>query len=189
MTKKFIYGYDANKYIEKAHYILREKYPWFKEEMLEKKVKYTIEKIDGKYKFCSYSIYSDGEEKRYILDCDGEEFISNIVENGSFYVENANPTKDVFKVPFECGTDAHGWHLEMYEFRTHKLGGYSSFVQAGDRCTGGSREFFLPESFFEGTFDEFLDKYIELVPGWAFGLYKEDLQNVDGLKEFLGFTK
>lgn len=189
MSKKFPYGYDVNKYIEIAYSKLKEKYPWFKEEMVNTKTKYTIEKISNKYKYCSYAIYSDGTSKRYSYDYDSDEFINYIVSDCSFYVECANDTKDIFKVPFEGGTDAHGWYLERYEFRTHKLGGYSSFVQAGDRCTGGSREFFLPDSFFEGTFDEFLDKYIELVPGGAFGLYKSDLQEVDGLKEFLGFTK
>ncbi len=189
MSKKFPYGYDVNKYLEKAYDKLRDMYPWFKEEMLENKCSFAIEKIGNKYQYCYYQEYPSGNVKRFIEDCDGEGFIEKIVSYSSSYVENANPTIEVFKVPFDYGTDAHGWYLERYEFRLHELGGYSAFVEAGDRCTGGSREFFIPNSFFEGTFDEFLDKYANLVPGGAFGLYKSDLQETDGLKEFLGFTK
>ena len=81
-----------------------------------------------------------------------------------------------------------GWYLERYEFNEHKLGGYSAFVQAGDRVAGGSRTFFIPDSYMKGTYEEFLDKYCELVPGY-FGLGKADLINDKGLKEFLGFKK
>ena len=37
------------------------------------------------------------------------------------------------------------------------------------------------------VYDEFLDKYCKLAPGNFYGLYKEDLEKVVGLKDFLGF--
>ena len=61
-------------------------------------------------------------------------------------------------------------------------------VQAGDRVTGGTREFFIPPDCFETkSYEEFLDRYLEIVPGGAFGLYKKDLLSDTGLKEFLGY--
>ncbi len=37
------------------------------------------------------------------------------------------------------------------------------------------------------TYEEFLDRYLEIVPGGAFGLYKEDLLPDEDLKRFLGY--
>ena len=31
------------------------------------------------------------------------------------------------------------WYLEIYRIRKHELGGYSAYVQAGNRSAGGSR--------------------------------------------------
>ena len=92
------------------------------------------------------------------------------------------------EIPVSGGIDICGWTLERYEFRTHRLGGYSSMIQAGNRYTGGNREFFIPPSFFEGSFDEFLEKYNEMVPG-AFGLDGSYLAKIPELKAFLGFEK
>ena len=66
------------------------------------------------------------------------------------------------------------------------MGGYSVFCQAGDRVAGGSRTFFIPPDYFNGTYDEFLDKYIELVPS-VFGFTKEELAEIPELKKFLGY--
>ena len=115
-----------------------------------------------------------------------EDFYSAILNHNEYKIASYNPIKDTFKVPIACGTDAHGWYLERYEFSSHELGGYTVFVQAGDRTTGGSRTFYIPQDYFDGTFDEFLDKYTVLVPR-SFGMGKEDLKNTKGLKEFLGF--
>ena len=61
-------------------------------------------------------------------------------------------------------------------------------MQAGDRVTGGSRTFFITPYCFEAkTYDEFLDRYLEIVPGSSFGLGKEELYKNDKLKSFLGY--
>ena len=102
--------------------------------------------------------------------------------------EVKNPVVEVFKLPIPCGVDLCGWFLERYEFRKHELDGISSMIQAGNRSTGGNRHFYLPDSFFEGTYDEFIEKYNNLVPG-CFSLEKEWLDKNKGLKKFLGFKK
>ena len=61
-------------------------------------------------------------------------------------------------------------------------------VTAGDRVTGGSREFFItPNCFKAKTYDEFLDRYQEIVPGRSFGLTKDDLLKDEKLKKFFGY--
>ena len=189
MSSNFPYKYDVDVYIDKAIEKMKFTYPWVKREILLDKYRYAIEKVGNRYKYVSYYTWDDGKVDREIVKGGADEFIKRIMQDNYYRVESANPTKEVFKVPFACGTDAHGWYLERYEFRTHDLGCYSSFVQAGDRCTGGSREFFIPPSYLEGTFSDFLDKYMEMVPGGSFGLYREDLENTPGLKEFLGFKE
>lgn len=187
MSKKFPYGYDIDKYIDKVFEKLKKEYPWATRDMLRKEYVYAIEKIDSKYHFVIYNTNYKGEDGKDVRDDYAEKFIDYVFWLNSYNVEDANEVEETFKVPFDCGTDAHGWCLEQYDFRKHTLGGYSAFVQAGDRTTGGSRTFFIPDSFFEGTYDEFLDQYCDMVPGGAFGLYKSDLLNTPGLKEFLGF--
>ena len=61
-------------------------------------------------------------------------------------------------------------------------------VTAGNRSTGGSRDFFItPDCFEAKTYEEFLDRYLEIVPGHSFGLGKKDLLPDKDLKEFLGY--
>ena len=58
----------------------------------------------------------------------------------------------------------------------------------GDRVTGGNREFFItPDCFKAETYDEFLDHYLEIVPGHSFGLTKKDLIKDTKLKKFFGY--
>ena len=178
---------DVNFYIEEALKKLKETYPWATKKMFRKNYTYKIEKINDKYQFISYHKWSDNDIDKEIIDINKEEIINLIIRENESSIEDANPVKEIFKIPLECGIDAHGWTLEIYQFRSHKLGGYSSYVQAGNRSTGGSREFFIPPSYMKGNFDKFLEKYEELVPPWAFGLDKEYLKKVSGLKEFLGF--
>ena len=125
---------------------------------------------------------------KLILDCDGEKFIENIISCQRYAVESANKVKEVFEVPGQSGKILSGWYLERYEFRSHILGGYSVFVQAGDRVAGGSRTFFIPMSYFDGDYTDFLDKYCNLVSP-AFGFTKKELSNIEGLKKFLGYKK
>ena len=71
-----------------------------------------------------------------------------------------------------------------------QTGDYKVYVQAGNRTTGGSRTFFITPSCFEAKdYDEFLERYLEIVPGDSFGLGKEDLLADKELKSFFGFDE
>lgn len=185
---KFPYGTDAEKYVEKALQKIRVTHPWATPDMLNKKYSYAIEEKAGQFVFVSYYKWDDGEIERSEFDCSGDEFIDRIIGDNESWVESANPVKDVFEIPIPGGIDISGWTPERYEFRTHELGGYSSMIQAGNRYTGGSRVFFIPLAFFEGTFEEFIEKYNKIIPG-AFYLDKSYLENIPELKVFLGFVK
>ena len=185
MSKKFPYGYDIEKYIDKAIEKMKYTYPWVKKELFDKRYEYSIEKIGNRYQYIS-TYHWDNREEREILKCNSEEFIQKIIYNQEYKIEDANPVKEVFIVPGQSGKIISGWHLERYEFRSHVLGGYSVFCQAGDRVTGGSRTFFIPNDYFTGDYNEFLDKYIKLVPP-SFGFTKDELLNIKELKRFLGY--
>jgi hypothetical protein len=186
MDERFPYGYDADAYVEKALEKLKITYPWAARELFRKNWRYAVEEENGRHVYVSYFAWSKKDIERFVRGGDADEFIDSIVDDQRSWIESANPVAEKFAVPFG-GVNAHGWHLEGYEFRRHVLGGYSAWVQAGDRNTGGSRTFFIPPVFFDGTYEEFLDRYCGLVPGAAFGLGREDLENVPGLKVFLGF--
>lgn len=188
MTKKFPYGYNIDKYIEECCKRLKKDYFWFTKDMLDKRYKFTIEKEDNKYQYIRY--YKDEyNEIRTVLDWikSFDEFYSSYECSNEYSITKANPIKDVYKVPIKSGSDAHGWYLERYEFNSHELGGFSVFVQAGDRVTGGSRTFYIPQDFFNGTYEEYIDKHCELIPPSHFGMGKEELLNDKNLKKFLGF--
>ena len=185
MSKKFPYGYDVEKYINKAIEKMKFTYPWAKRELFDKRYEYLIEKSNNKYQY-AYIYHWPDSSKKTVLDMDSERFINQIIWDQEYEIQKYNGVKDIFVVPGQSGKCNHGWYLEKYEFRSHELGGYSVFCQAGDRVTGGSRTFFIPPSYFDGTYDEFLDKYIELVPP-SFGFTKEELANIPELAKFLGY--
>ena len=98
-----------------------------------------------------------------------------------------NPVVAEYAVPFGSVV-ANGWCLEKYIVYKLKSGDYKVFVQAGDRTAGGSREFFItPDCFEAKTYDEFLERYLEIVPGSSFGLNKQDLAPDMELKKFFGY--
>ena len=190
MSKKFPYGYDVNVYIDKAFEQMKELYPWAERSMLNEHWSYAIEKKEnGRYAFVTYYKWSDGKTERQVLDCDNEGFTRTLIDHHDGWVERENPVKDILKcidlIP--CGTMICGWYMECYEFRSHEKGGYSVFLQGGDRTAGGSRTIFIPPAYFKMSWDEFLDKYVELVPPCAFYLGKDELKDAPGLKAFLGF--
>ena len=141
MDNKFPYGTDVNKYIEKALLKIRVAHPWATPEMFNKKYSYAIEEKNGQFVYVSYYKRDDGGVERNEYDRGGDKFIELIIGNNESWVESSNPVKDVFELPVPGGVDICGWTLERYEFRTHKLGGYSSAIQAGNRYTGGNRDF------------------------------------------------
>ncbi|MBO4356311.1 MAG: hypothetical protein J5850_05615, partial [Clostridia bacterium] len=84
--------------------------------------------------------------------------------------------------------ELNGWNLESYVFYKLKSGDYKVSVTAGNRSTGGSRDFFItPDCFEAKTYEDFIDRYLKIVPGYSFGLGKNDLLPDKELKEFLGY--
>ena len=185
MTEKFAYGMDINIYIEKALEKIKISHPWATKEMFRKNYSYAIEEENGKHVFAAYFAWSEDEVDREVRDYDAEEFIQSIVGDHEWWIEGENKVKDIYEIPLTHGKDILGWNLERYEFRAHELGGYSAQITAGARSTGGSRTFFLPASFFEGTFEEFIEKYNEYVDV-PFRLDRTILECSAGLEDFLG---
>ncbi|MBQ4372395.1 MAG: hypothetical protein II803_08255, partial [Firmicutes bacterium] len=73
-------------------------------------------------------------------------------------------------------------------FSKLKSGDYKVSVTAGDRVTGGSRDFFITPYCFEAkSYEEFLDRYLEIVPDYSFGLGKKELLPDKDLQRFLGY--
>jgi hypothetical protein len=80
-----------------------------------------------------------------------------------------------------------GWDLEIYKIEKRELGGFSVYIQAGNRSAGASKSFYIPQDYFKLPWEEFLDKYLQLASPSSFYVNKTDLENAPGLKEFLGF--
>ncbi len=182
---KFRYGLDIEVYREKAFANVKRDYRWLERPMIETNWHYAIRRVKGDWEF----VREYGKKNDYtVVDCENAERFLEILEND--YRNDAlraNPAVDVYAVPF--GTiEIHGWYLEHYIFSKLRTGDYKVSVQAGDRVTGGSREFFITPYCFEAeTYEEFLDRYLEIVPGDSFGLSKEDLLPNEDLKAFLGY--
>ena len=186
---KFLYKYDINKYLDKAYKEIMNLYPWATIDMIKGRYEYAIEKEGKHYEFVSYYKTLEGEKARSVLDWINttDEFFDLVKNRCEDTLVWNTMIVDTFKMPIEYGTSLHGWYLERYEFNKLSTGGYSVFVQAGDRTTGGSRTFLIPQNYFDGTYYEFLDKYFELVPSNHFGISREELEQNKDLIKFLGF--
>ena len=183
--EKFKFGHDIEVYLEKAYGKVKKEYRWFDKKMLKKARSYAIKQIDGDWEFVEKY---KGDSKEYICECESaERFIENVEYEYQNIALSENPVVSEYKVSFKS-IEIHGWYLEHYIFYKLKSGDYKVDVQAGDRVTGGSRTFFITPYCFEAkTYDEFLDRYLEIVPGSSFGLGKEELYKNDKLKSFLGY--
>ena len=145
-----------------------------------------IEKMDDEYQYVSYHSQYDGTLKPSPEDIDCETFLRRLASGRDWELERANPVKETIDVP-TANTCRGDWYLECYRIRKHELGGYSAYVTAGNRSAGGSRTFFIPASYFKLPWEEFLDKYLDLVPPGSFYATRTDLETAPGLKEFLGY--
>ena len=182
---KFKYGLDLEVYLEKAFDNIKKDYRWADKNVLDKACRFDIRQVNGDWEFVRD--YNGTGDYSVCEHSSAESFIERVEDAYKEEALRANPVTDTYAVPFN-GVEIHGWHLERYEFSKLESGDYKVFVQAGDRVTGGSREFFITPYCFEAdTYEEFLDRYLEIVPGGAFGLYKEDLLADEDLKRFLGY--
>ena len=183
--RQFKYGMDIEVYIDKAYENVKKDYRWFKKSMINDSWSYSIKKVNGDWEFVR--IYDGRDTVLKVSSAD--KFIEELEESFRSDALRANPVAAQYDVEFGH-VDICGWNLERYTFFKLKTGDYKVSVTAGDRCAGGSREFFITPYCFEAkTYDEFLDRYSEIVPGYSFGLYKEDLLPDKKLANFLGYSK
>ena len=183
--KKFKFGTDINVYIKMAFDSVKKDYRWLDINMINNSWQYGIQEVDGDLEFVrrsrgkrKYSVY-DVESAERFVECLKNDYREEALrENGS--VACYSPSFGHIEI--------HGWNLESYVFHRLKSGDYKVSVTAGDRTTGGSRDFFITPHCFEAeTYEEFLDRYLEIVPEYSFGLGKKDLLPDGKLKKFLGY--
>ena len=182
---KFKFGTDINVYLEKAFDHVKKDYRWLDKKMLGKGWQYDIRKVDGDLEFVrryrnegEYSVY-DVESAERFIECVEYDYQSAALQ--------ANEPVATYE-PHFGHIDLHGWNLERYVFYKLKSGDYKVSVTAGDRTTGGSRDFFITPYCFEAkTYEEFLDRYLEIVPDYSFGLGRKELLPDKELKTFLGY--
>ena len=188
MNEKFPYGYDVNAYIDKAFERMKADFPWATREMITNDIYIGIEKVGDDYEYVSYLSMGNGKKEIRPLQVDSEEFISRLASGHEWGLEMENPVEAFIDVPASCRCSGD-WFLETYQIRKHEKGGYSTHVQAGNRSAGGSRTFFIPASYLKLPWEEFLDKYLELVSPGPFYVGRDDMEKAPGLKEFLGYEK
>ena len=183
--EKFKFGTDINAYLEKAFENVKKDYRWLDKKMLKNGWQYDIQKVNGDLEFVrrywdesEYSVYDVESAEQFI------EWVEHDYQNAAL---QANKTVATYEPEFGH-IDLHGWNLESYVFYKLQSGDYKVSVTAGDRTTGGSRDFFItPDCFEAKTYEEFLDRYLEIVPEYSFGLGKEELLPDEDLKKFLGY--
>ena len=184
----FFLGTDAGKYVKEALKRLKDKYPWATMKRLDRHYSYAVEETDGRKEFVKYYTGDNGKIERYAKGWDGELFIREIINDHQTHIEYMNGVKEVFKAKPDRTVELSGWDLEIFEFRLHELGGYSAYVQAGNRSAGSSRTFFFKPEDMKGSFEEFLDRNAELFSG-RYGPDKNYMRKLKGIKEFLGFKE
>lgn len=183
--EKFKLGTDITVYLDKAFDHVKKDYRWLDKKMLSNTWQYDIQRVDGDLEFVrryrdegEYSVY-DVESAERFIECVEHDYQSAALQ--------ANPTVESYAPSFGP-ISMHGWNLERYVFYKLKSGDYKVSVTAGDRVTGGSREFFITPYCFEAkTYEEFLDRYLEIVPDYSFGLGKKELLPDKELQKFLGY--
>ncbi|MBQ6294006.1 MAG: hypothetical protein IJK77_09165 [Lachnospiraceae bacterium] len=183
--EKFKFGTDINVYLEKAFNNVKKDYRWLDRKMLGKTWQYDIRKVDGDLEFVR-KCWNEREFSVYDVES-AERFIESVEYDYQSEALQANKTVATYAPSFGH-ISLHGWNLERYVFHKLKSGDYKVSVTAGDRVTGGSREFFITPYCFEAkTYEEFLDRYLEIVPDYSFGLGKKELLPDKDLQEFLGY--
>ena len=183
--ERFKFGTDINVYLKMAFDNVKKDYRWLDKKILKKTWQYDIQKVDGDLEFVRK--YRD-ESEYSVYDVESAEQFLEWVEND--YRSTAlreNEAVASYKVK-HGHIELYGWNLESYVFCKLKSGDYKVSVTAGDRTTGGSRDFFItPDCFEAKTYEEFLDRYLEIVPEHSFGLGKKELLPDNELKKFLGY--
>ena len=105
-----------------------------------------------------------------------------IAEHTYFGIEKMGDDYQYVRYYSYCSPDIH-------QIQKHEKGGYSVYVTAGNRSAGGSKTVFIPASYFKLSWEEFLDKYLDLATPGSFYVGRADLKRDPRIKEFLGFSK
>ncbi len=184
--KKFRLGMDIKVYLDKAYENVKKEYHWLSKELIRKNQDYYYSIMQPEEDWEFVKTYKTGGD--YICECGtSEAFIESVENDYRQLALSANKVVDMYEVPFGHVV-IHGWNLERYDIYKMETGDYKVNVTAGDRVAGGSREFFItPHCFKAKSYEEFLDRYLEIVPGESFGLTKKDLLSDKKLKKFLGY--
>ncbi len=183
--EKFKLGTDISVYLQKAFENVKRDYRWLDKKMLAKSWRYDIRRVDGDLEF----VRRYWTERKYsVYDVESaEQFIEWVELDYRSAALAANEAVAGYEPAFGH-IELYGWNLERYVFYKLKSGDYKVSVTAGDRTTGGSRDFFITPHCFEAkTYEEFLDRYLEIVPAHSFGLGKKELLPNGELKKFLGY--
>ena len=183
--EKFKFGTDITVYLEKAFDHVKKDYRWLDKKMLGKAWQYDIQRVDGDLEFVR-RYRNEGEYSVYDVES-AERFIESVEYDYQSAALQANEIVASYAPSFGH-ISLHGWNLERYVFYKLQSGDYKVSVTAGDRVAGGSREFFITPYCFEAkTYEEFLDRYLEIVPDYSFGLGRKELLPDKELKKFLGY--
>ncbi len=183
--EKFRFGTDIGVYLEKAFDNVKKDYRWLDKKMLRNTWQYDIREVDGDLEFVRR--YGDKDEYSVYDVESAERFIETVESDYQSAALQANKTVATYAPSFGH-ISLHGWNLESYVFSKLKSGDYKVSVTAGDRVTGGSRDFFItPYCFEANSYEEFLDRYLEIVPDYSFGLGKKELLPDKDLQRFLGY--
>ena len=183
--EKFKLGTDINVYLEKAFNNVKRDYHWLDKKITDNACHYDIQRVGGDLEFVR-RYANEGEFS--VMDVNSaERFIECVEYDYQSAAMQANEVTASYAPKFGHIT-LNGWNLESYVFYRLRSGDYKVSVTAGDRVAGGSREFFITPGCFEaGTYEEFLDRYLEIVPARSFGLGKKELLPDNKLKKFLGY--
>ncbi|MBQ3911445.1 MAG: hypothetical protein II694_00550 [Lachnospiraceae bacterium] len=183
--ERFKFGTDINVYLDMAFDNVKKDYRWLDKKMLKKTWQYDIQKVDGDLEFVRKYV-NESEYSVYDVES-AEQFIEWTESDYQNVALRENPVVASYS-PHFGHVELHGWNLESYVFYKMKSGDYKVSVTAGNRTTGGSRDFFItPDCFEAKTYEEFLDRYLEIVPEYSFGLGKKDLLPDKKLQKFLGY--
>lgn len=183
--EKFKFGTDINVYLDKAFHNVKKDYHWLDRKMLGKTWRYDIRRVDGDLEFVR-KCWNEDEYSVYDVES-AEHFIESVENDYQNAALQANKVVASYAPSFGH-ISLHGWNLESYVFYKMKSGDYKVSVTAGDRVTGGSRDFFITPYCFEAkTYEEFLNRYLEIVPDYSFGLGKKELLPDKNLQRFLGY--
>ena len=134
MDDRFPYGYDVNAYIDKAFEQMKADFPWATMDMIAEHTNCGIEKMGDGYQYVSYWSNSEGKIEAYPIDTDCDGFLKRLADGHDWELERANPVKESIDVP-ATNTCSGDWYLEIYRIQKHELGGYSAYVQAGNRSS------------------------------------------------------